>query len=191
MKGAAHYARVSCAKQQLNENIASQIAATAQRLAAVVNPRITSRLKMIVPAPKNPIPLTTWAAIREGSRITFRSLNTSANPKAETSMNNVAPTHTSMWAPNPAAQSNRSRSKPMTLPSNADRNSRKMISRKLSMGLLCSLIYLSILISLPSLRFWAIRKSGNAIERQSIRQDSNSKFYSIWPGDLVSDHYGD
>jgi hypothetical protein len=45
----------------------SPIAATAQRLAAVVNPRITSRLKMIVPAPKNPIPLTTWAAPPAGT----------------------------------------------------------------------------------------------------------------------------
>jgi hypothetical protein len=42
--------------------------ATAQTLAAVVSPRMAFLRRMIVPAPRKPIPLTTCAATRDGSR---------------------------------------------------------------------------------------------------------------------------
>src|ERR1700761_7521240 len=42
------------------------MAATVQMLAAVVNPLTISPRATIEPAPRNPIPEATWAAIREG-----------------------------------------------------------------------------------------------------------------------------
>ncbi len=46
---------------------ASQRAAAIQRPAAVVRPRTVAPSRKMVPAPRKPIPLTTWAAIRAGS----------------------------------------------------------------------------------------------------------------------------
>ena len=42
--------------------------ATAHRLAAVVSPLILFPSLIIVPAPRNPIPLITWAPRRKASR---------------------------------------------------------------------------------------------------------------------------
>ena len=43
-------------------------AADTQMVAAVVRPRTTSRPLKMTPAPRKPIPLTIWAAMRDGSR---------------------------------------------------------------------------------------------------------------------------
>jgi hypothetical protein len=48
---------------------AMPIAATSQRLAAVVNPRIVKPWRKISPAPRKPIPVTTCAATRVGSTV--------------------------------------------------------------------------------------------------------------------------
>ena len=47
---------------------ARPIAETIHRLAAVVRPRIVKPSCRMVPAPRKPMPLTTWAAIRAESR---------------------------------------------------------------------------------------------------------------------------
>ena len=52
---------------------ASPIPAVAQIPAAVVSPRTICFWKMMVPAPINPIPLTTCAATRLGSSVTLLS----------------------------------------------------------------------------------------------------------------------
>ena len=46
------------------------IAATTQSPAAVVSPRMESPWRMIAPAPRKPIPVTIWAAMRVGSKTT-------------------------------------------------------------------------------------------------------------------------
>src|SRR5215207_1142081 len=107
---------------------ASPTAATAQMLAAVVSPLTTSLRRMIVPAPIKPMPLATCAATREGSRITWRSLRMSENPKIETTMNIAEPSDTRAWVLIPAAHSNRSRSKPTRPPRTAATTSRKIVS---------------------------------------------------------------
>lgn len=113
---------------------ASPIAATDQRLAAVVRPRTISPRNKIEPAPRKPIPDTTCAAIRDGSRTTWSRLRTSKKPNADTIMINVEPTQTSMCVRRPAAHDSRSRSKPITLPSAAARTSREMSSTLLNMS---------------------------------------------------------
>lgn len=50
---------------------AKPIAADNHRPAAVVSPLTTSLLTKMRPASRNPTPLTTWAATREGSKDTF------------------------------------------------------------------------------------------------------------------------
>ena len=46
---------------------ARPMAAAAQRLAAVVSPLTSRPRRMIAPVPRNPTPVTTWAAILAGS----------------------------------------------------------------------------------------------------------------------------
>src|ERR1700733_9702565 len=107
---------------------ASPTAATVQMLAAVVSPLTISPRARIAPAPRNPIPETTWAAIRDGSSTTFFSFRMLENPYWETIMIRQEPTQTSMWVRIPAAHSRRSRSKPMRLPSAAAVTRRSSIS---------------------------------------------------------------
>ena len=45
------------------------IAAQTQSVAAVVSPRTEKPCRMIAPAPRKPIPVTTWAAMRVGSNV--------------------------------------------------------------------------------------------------------------------------
>lgn len=99
--------------------VARPMPATAHRLAAVVSPRITSPRSRIDPAPRKPMPETTCAATRDGSRTTPARPCTSAKPNADTSITSAEPTETSMCVRRPAAQFIRSRSKPITLPSSA------------------------------------------------------------------------
>src|SRR5580700_2612838 len=96
-------------------------------LAAVVRPLTISPRAKIAPAPRKPIPDTTCAATREGSRMTFGP-RTEPKPYADTIMNKQAPTHTSMCVRMPAAHSRRSRSKPIRLPRTAASNSRNKVS---------------------------------------------------------------
>src|SRR5579883_1947414 len=111
---------------------ASPTAATAQTLAAVVRPWTVWLRRRIKPAPRKPIPLTTWAAIREGSSTTRPGCSTSWNPYAETIITRADPTLTSMCVRRPAALSSRCRSRPIRLPSTAAVPRRKIISRGLT-----------------------------------------------------------
>ena len=70
------------------------MAAVTQIAAAVVRPRTESRRTKMTPAPRNPTPVTIWAATREGSRTTRRGRRTSVNPYLLISMNSAAPTPT-------------------------------------------------------------------------------------------------
>src|SRR5580658_2420458 len=97
-------------------------------LAAVVRPLTISPRARIAPAPRNPMPETTCAAIREGSSTTFCWVRMFANPYCETIMIRHDPTQTSMCVLIPAAHSRRSRSNPMRLPSAAASSSRRSIS---------------------------------------------------------------
>jgi hypothetical protein len=64
---------------------ANPMAAVTHKPAAVVKPLTTFFWKMMVPAPRNPIPETTWAATREES---FRS---KPNPYWETTQKSALP----------------------------------------------------------------------------------------------------
>src|SRR5205823_12034817 len=53
-----------------------------QIVAAVVSPRTALRCTKIMPPPRNPMPDTIWAAIRDGSSATCRCASRFANPYA-------------------------------------------------------------------------------------------------------------
>src|SRR5262249_8730992 len=76
---------------------------------------------MIAPAPRKPIPVTTWAAIRDGAKLILGSLvaRNSLKPYAETTVKSAAPRQTSMCVRKPASRSRSSRSKPIVPPSTA------------------------------------------------------------------------
>src|SRR5438034_6972095 len=94
------------------------IAATSHSVAAVVKPRTESPWRMIAPAPRKPMPVTIWAAIRVGSaRITWSPLvRNSRNPYAETIVKSADPIATSMCVRSPASRSRSSRSNPIAPP---------------------------------------------------------------------------
>ena len=71
-------------------------AAATQRPAAVVSPRTLLPLKIITPAPKNPIPTTMLEAIREGSKRERSLVKNSLNPVFEIIVKSVDPTATKM-----------------------------------------------------------------------------------------------
>src|SRR6476646_1656135 len=112
------------------------IAATTQRLAAVVSPRPERPWRMIAPAPRKPIPVTIWAAIRVGSYVTpFRAEKLkSVQAYAETIVNSAEPTPTSMWVRNPASRSLSSRSAPIAPPRMPATTRRARTSSQLSSG---------------------------------------------------------
>jgi len=62
------------------------MAAVAQMVAAVVSPEMLRPLRKMVPAPKNPTPVTIWAATLDWSAV--------SNPKAEIIVNSAEPTAT-------------------------------------------------------------------------------------------------
>src|SRR5579884_73981 len=99
------------------------IAATSQSVAAVVRPLIDRPWRMMAPAPRKPMPLTTCAATREGSSLTrtWGPLcdRMSLKPNAETSVKSAAPTETSRCVRRPACRSRSSRSRPIAPPSTA------------------------------------------------------------------------
>src|SRR5947207_2563070 len=69
------------------------IAATTQRVAAVVSPRTESPSRMIAPAPRNPIPVTICAAMRVGSARTTvpPCVRNAWKPYAETIVKSAEP----------------------------------------------------------------------------------------------------
>src|SRR5579884_702404 len=106
------------------------IAATSQRLAAVVRPRIVNPWRKMTPAPRKPMPVTICAATRDGSKLTTLPPwpKKPANPYAPTSVKSAAPAETSMCVRSPAAFSSSSRSRPMTAPRSAATASRRSVS---------------------------------------------------------------
>src|SRR5437588_3559516 len=91
---------------------------------------------MIAPAPRNPIPVTIWAAIRVGSaRMTlWPKVRNSLNPYAGTIVNSAEPTETSRCVRRPASRSRSSRSRPRTPPRAAARATRPSTSGQPSVG---------------------------------------------------------
>ena len=77
-------------------------AAVNQIDAAVVNPRTTSRRMKITLPPMKPIPDTTCAATRDGSRTIRPFARMSMNPYFETSIIRAAETPTRVWVLRPA-----------------------------------------------------------------------------------------
>src|SRR5436305_7955090 len=114
------------------------IAATTQRLAAVVSPRIDKPSRMIAPAPRKPMPVTICAAIRVGSaRTTDAPLaRNSWKPYAETIVKSADPSDTSRCVRMPASRSRSSRSKPISPPSAQAKSSRRNASHPPRAGML-------------------------------------------------------
>src|SRR4051794_6277836 len=100
------------------------IAATSHSVAAVVSPRTERPCRMIAPAPRKPIPVTIWAAMRVGSTRTPKF----AKPYAETSVNNADPSETTRCVRSPACRSRSSRSSPIAPPRAAATNRRSSTS---------------------------------------------------------------
>src|SRR5439155_10255268 len=101
------------------------IAATIQRLPAVVRPRTEIPSRMIAPAPRKPIPVTICAATRVGSTLVPKS----ANPYAPTIVNRHEPSETSRCVRMPASRSRSSRSMPTAAPRPAATTSRSTASQ--------------------------------------------------------------
>src|SRR5918911_2021871 len=95
---------------------------------------------MIAPAPRNPIPVTICAAIRDGSARTTLApeVRKAWNPYAETIVKSPEPTATSMGVRRPASRSRSSRSKPIAPPSAAASTIRRSASSQPSAGTLCT-----------------------------------------------------
>ena len=68
-----------------------------QMLAAVVSPRTEAPIRRMAPAPKKPMPLTTWAAMRPGSFVGLPSAT-----RMETSMSRAEPRQRMIWVRRPA-----------------------------------------------------------------------------------------
>ena len=67
------------------------MAAVAQMVAVVVSPEMLVPLRRMVPAPKNPTPVTIWTATLDWSAV--------SNPKAETIVKSAEPPETMFEAP--------------------------------------------------------------------------------------------
>ena len=90
---------------------ARPMAAVTHRPAAVVSPRTTFFWKMMVPAPRNPMPDTTCAATRD------ESLRSTPKPYCDTTQNSALPSATRKCVRNPASFALYSRSMPIAPPS--------------------------------------------------------------------------
>jgi hypothetical protein len=95
---------------------------------------------MIAPAPRKPIPVTIWAAMRVGSARTTLcpEVRKAWKPYAETIVNSAEPSDTSRCVRNPASRSRSSRSTPIAAPSAAASASRNKASSQLSVGIACA-----------------------------------------------------
>ena len=88
---------------------------------------------MIVPAPMNPIPLTTCAAIRLGSsRSPSCEARNPSNPYCDTTIINALPSATRKCVRNPASFTRYSRSSPIAVPHNPATQSRRMKSHSVA-----------------------------------------------------------
>src|SRR5712692_7350624 len=116
------------------------IAATSQRVAAVVSPRTESPWRMIAPAPRKPMPLTICAAIRVGSARTTEPPCTrnSRKPYAETIVKSAEPTQTTRCVRSPAWRSRSSRSSPIAPPRAPATTSRRSTCGQVSVGIAAS-----------------------------------------------------
>ena len=102
------------------------IAEVAHRLPAVVSPRIEVPYLMIAPAPRKPMPVTIWAAIRVGSGAVPSPLaSTPTNPNTDSTVNIAEPNDTRRWVRIPAGCWWISRSSPTSAPSTEATTSRK------------------------------------------------------------------
>ena len=90
------------------------IAADSQMAAAVVSPCTDPRRKMMMPAPRKPMPETIWAATRDGSTSTVPGTRTSLNPYLLTSRISAAAVPTMVCVRIPALLPCSSRSRPMS-----------------------------------------------------------------------------
>ncbi len=111
---------------------ASPNAAVTQRLAAVVRFRTFEPARKIIPAPRKPMPTTTFDATRVTSNWTFTarwSVTNSEKPRVEMIPNTAAPRATVMWVRSPAGWSSTSRSRPTTAPSAAAATRRQTASQ--------------------------------------------------------------
>jgi hypothetical protein len=75
------------------------IPAAAHRLAAVVRPRTDGPYLRIAPAPRKPMPVTIWAATRDGSAALPSGVG---KPTIESTVNSADPSATSRWVRIPA-----------------------------------------------------------------------------------------
>src|SRR5436305_8097909 len=114
------------------------IAATTQRVAAFVRLRTESPSRMIAPAPRKPMPVTIWAAMRDGSaRTTLPPLTRNSwNPYADTIVNSADPSETRRCVRIPASRSRISRSNPIAAPRPHANVSRRSASQPSSAGML-------------------------------------------------------
>src|SRR3954454_8125749 len=114
------------------------IAATSHSVAAVVSPRTDRPSRMIAPAPRKPIPVTIWAAMRVGSARTTLPpwVRNSWKPYAETRVKSADPRETRRCVRMPASRSRSSRSKPTAPPSAHATVSRTSASQPPSDGML-------------------------------------------------------
>src|SRR5690606_34611419 len=95
------------------------LAAVTQRLATVVRLRTLDPERKIMPAPRKPMPTTTWDATRVTSNWTLTSrwpVTNSEKPRVEITPNTAAPSATVRWVRSPAGWSFTSRSTPTTAP---------------------------------------------------------------------------
>ncbi len=92
---------------------AMPIAADSHTAAAVVSPCTEPRRKMMMPAPRKPMPETIWAATRDGSTTTRPSCSTSEKPYLLTSRMRAAAVPTMVWVRTPALLPWISRSRPI------------------------------------------------------------------------------
>src|SRR4051794_21076399 len=97
-------------------------AAASHTVAAVVRPRTMSRRTKISPPPMNPMPETTWAAIRDGSTLTPAWSTRSPKPYLDTSMKTAEPSPTRVWVRSPALLARTSRSTPISALRKSARN---------------------------------------------------------------------
>src|SRR3954453_6504489 len=113
-------------------------AATTHSVAAVVSPRTESPSRMIAPAPRKPMPVTIWAAMRDGSARTMLPppARNSWKPYADTIVKSAEPSETSRCVRIPASRSRSSRSNPTAPPSPAAIARRNSDSQPLSDGTL-------------------------------------------------------
>mgnify|MGYP003238388506 CR=1 FL=1 len=94
----------AAARAYIPEPQARPMAEVTHRPAAVVSPLTTCFCSIIVPAPINPMPVTTCDAMREGSNdMSLASVMSNASPYCDIIMKSELPNATRKWVLNPAS----------------------------------------------------------------------------------------